>query len=84
MQIKNESTQQKIQQTVELDRRAFPLATRECFTCLSTSSLIIDVMKAAKYDARVDNLNYLHLLQLFLHYQMLYSTIIGSFTLEFI
>ena len=50
---KSEDQRQDIIQNVELSRRAYPKATRQCFTGeVSTANTVDELMKVAKYDAR--------------------------------
>ena len=52
---KSEEARQNILQTVELARRAFPRATRKCMLQVNAASSTLDLMKAARYDAREHN-----------------------------
>ena len=49
---KSETGRQNVMQTVELARRAFPLATKDCFLKNSVTDSIPELMAKIDYDAR--------------------------------
>ena len=52
---KSEDARQNILQSVELARRAFPRATRKCFLSIPATCTVEELIEAANYDARRDN-----------------------------